>query len=84
MSGFISKRYAVSLVPVSRFAPTIVAGFVYDPECDRHIYDGRKVTNIAQLAELVNQALTTLRGFCDPFLHVEVIVVPDKKKSGGG
>lgn len=74
------EKYAVALTQQSRFAPTKVGEFLHDPKCDRHIWQGKTASTMAELAEHTNAALQSLIDFRDPFLGIELIKVESGKQ----
>lgn len=68
--------FAAAITRQGRFAPTCVAGFTFDPEAERHIWQGKVATNAAELAEQVNGAIKSIAAFGDPWMTLEIVEVP--------
>ncbi len=70
-------KYAVAICDQGRFAPTVVADFVYQSKENLHVWKGTFATSMSELCQQVNEALEALKTWADPWLTLRVVEIEE-------
>jgi hypothetical protein len=70
-------KYAVAICDQGRFAPTVVADFVYQSKENLHVWKGTFATSMSELCQQVNEALKALETWADPWLTLRVVEIDE-------
>ena len=76
-------KYLVALNIQSRFSRPPIGNFAYSDTHQRHVWKGKEISEIADLASIVNEALTFVRQMDQVDLVVGVYQILDQSNPPG-
>lgn len=68
-------KFAAALNQQGRFANTRIGDFLFVPEFEAHVWQGKSAETASELAEQVNGAIASLIPLNDPFLSLRVLPI---------